>query len=236
MRHILSEERGSSHIIILGLVWGMFLLSILFFDFFGVFITKRISQTSADAAALAATKEAVRVYQAELKSEVNRQVSYWRPIYRSEAHALVAASEGTLTFEEAWQIVMTRHGVPSGLERKLWEPSQYTVDVAEALNYFYRLNRGQITRIMCNAIENNPGVKQAAVDYARKNGADREVKMIFPYKGEFQVYVSVKRPTAFMFLKEEQFNPGESDVYSEAAAAIKIPSGITYYRSYCGSW
>ncbi|WP_134687251.1 Tad domain-containing protein [Brevibacillus migulae] len=237
MRAFFSKEDGNTHIIVLGLVWAALFISLIFFDFFTVFINKRVSQTSADAAALGASEEAMKVYQSRLRMDINTESAILSARVYAEASARAAAER--IPFEVAWRQIINERHIPSGVEKKL-KNLNYDVDATEALTYFYgpfyKNDMGRITEMMCSAIRSAPSVKSEARYYAEKNGASPEVKLIFPYKERFEVFVSVKKTTSFQSVADDRFKPGERDIYANAAASIKLPKGIPYYPSRCGSF
>lgn len=57
MKKYLRNENGSTYLVIFGIMMVGIILSLVLFDFSSVFMTKRVSQTSADAASLAAAQK-----------------------------------------------------------------------------------------------------------------------------------------------------------------------------------
>ncbi|MCM3113224.1 pilus assembly protein TadG-related protein [Lederbergia lenta] len=92
----LNNEKGNTLLVILGLLVGAIFISFVFFDFFTTYASKRISQTSADAAVLAAANEIQKVYDEELKSEIGSRMDRLREV----AKELVEKEVGDIEEEE----------------------------------------------------------------------------------------------------------------------------------------
>ncbi|KRG09374.1 pilus assembly protein TadG-related protein [Lederbergia galactosidilytica] len=95
-RYIKNEE-GNTLLVILGLLIGAIFISFIFFDFFTTFATKRVSQTGADAAALAAANEIKHVYDDKLKSEIELRMERLREV----ANEFVEEKTGEIQEEKA---------------------------------------------------------------------------------------------------------------------------------------
>jgi hypothetical protein len=225
------SEQGGSFIFVLAMVWAAFFLCFMFFDFYTVFAGKRIAQTGADAASIAAAQEMKRLYEAELDSVIREKSEDLSEDAHDAAWALV--DEDT-SFSEAWRIIMNRWDVPADLEEKL-KNLDYRVNAEIALHYFY--NDRQITNIICDCIyDSKEQIYQVAREYADKNGAGDDLVILFPYEEipEYEdqpvVYVKTEKNVSFVTV------PGTQEVPTNAAAKLKWLRGVNYISSSCTEW
>lgn len=229
----LRNEQGSTVILVIGLLVGSIFLSFVCFDLFTAYMSKRISQTSADAAVLAAAQAARKAYEDHVTGVIQEKFAQLQKDVDEKVAELV--DEDT-TYEEAWDMVMElfeiRPKFPE-IEEKLKNPGD-VIEAGRALKYFFRHDEKQIERTICFGIQKNMAeVEAAAQAYARKNGAAEQVNVVFPYDDQFEIYAKVKRPTSFVLVDDDKFAPGARDVYTEAAASIQLPQEIELGDSPC---
>jgi len=162
-RRLARDERGSVDVlIIVGLTVFAILVSIFFTDIFTVFAGKRMNQTAADAAALAAAREATKVYiealqnkleskiaqlDAEIKQEAQRR---YKDDCRESCETDADGNESCSTvcpqsIVPYWNAVIANWSVPGPIVRHLpsnpnsggYDPTA-KIPLVEAVRYFYR--------------------------------------------------------------------------------------------------
>lgn len=251
MKRYLKNERGNTMLVVLGLLIAAIFISFIFFDFFTVFANKRMSQTSADAAALAAAQEIKVIYDEKLDTEIEERMEQ----LREEANELVdgelggdedeegnnkeddgdgGSDEPEMTEDEAWEKVLDDMDIPDELKEAIRNPHA-DFDANEALKYFFDNvwykewfsdEIDEINDVVCEEIVNTESQwQEAARYYAETNGADRDIEIDF-LEDEFRVYARVKKPASFITVDDSFFGEGERDVYAEAEASIKTPKDI----------
>jgi hypothetical protein len=239
MRKYLKNERGGSMLlIIVGMLLASIFISFMFFDFFNVFISKRISQTSADAAVLAAAKEARQVYEDEYTEAIEKELDDLRDLFddkKEEGEEEESEGEGEGEGEgetpppdeesildgiiDELNKAYKKATMPPGLRKWLEDPS-VKVDPVEALNYFY--DDDELSSMACSAIRGDLDRIQAAADeYAKKNGADRNVEVDFNQE-EFKIFVESERDGSYVTVDDSMFE----GIKADAQATIKQPKGI----------
>lgn len=242
----LQNEKGNTMLVVLGLLVAAIFISFIFFDMFTTFATKRMSQTGADAAALAAANEIKEIYDNRLKTEIEDRMELLREV----ANELVDEELGIFDGDEedgddedepsqedidrAWRTVLNRMQVPRALRAAVRnEDADYDANIA--LRYFFNNvwyrewfsdEIEEINEVVCEEIATHRSQWEAAAQFfATENGADEEIETEF--RGDvFRVYVRVKKPASFMTVDDSLFGAGERDVYAEAEASIKEPRGI----------
>ncbi|HLU21210.1 MAG TPA: pilus assembly protein TadG-related protein [Bacillaceae bacterium] len=249
----LKNEKGNTLLVILGVLVGAIFISFIFFDFFTTFANKRVSQTGADAAALAAANEIKEVYDEKLRSEIEIRMGHLREtanefvdeileeISEDYEDSLEDLDEDDpipdppdIDMDAIWNQVLNRMDIPHEL-RDAVRYEWVEIDAMAALEYFFEnvwyldwfSNQvKEINEVACEAIINAEDQwTDAAKHYATKNGSDEDVDVVF--KGdEFKVMVRVKKPASFITVSDDAFASGENDVYSEAEATVKTPRGI----------
>jgi hypothetical protein len=228
----LKNERGSTLLVVMGLLMAAIFISFIFFDFFTTFAAKRVGQTSADSAALAAAKEAKQIYDKELRKQIKDRLDDIKSEKEAEKEegkegAEPAEGEGISTPITGIGDALFGKEMPPGVEK--WINGSIvdldSMDLNEALKYLFE--QDEINHISCGSIEDAfPQVEEAARHYAKLNGAEEDVEVEFPYEGEFKVFVKVKKKAEFVTVDENMFSGDENKVRAEAAVNIATPKGI----------
>ncbi|AQS54494.1 MAG: pilus assembly protein TadG-related protein [Novibacillus thermophilus] len=249
----LNNERGNTLMVVLGLLIAAIFISFIFFDFFTTFANKRVSQTGADAAALGAAQKIKEIYDAKLDDEIEERMDQLREEANHLVDELLGrhedeegnteddegedeSEEPEVTEDEAWEEVLDEMDIPDELRDAIRYPWA-DFDANEALKYLFHNpwykdifsfdnDIEEINDVVCEEIVNTESEwREAARYYAVTNGAKEDVDIDF-IGDEFRVYVRVKREPSFITVDESLFGEGERDIYAEAEASIKTPTGI----------
>ncbi|GAA0376124.1 hypothetical protein [Bacillus horti] len=233
-------------IIVIGLVMGAIFISFIFFDMFTVFMNKRVSQTSADAAVLGAVQEIKTVYEESLTEQLKTEMEELEEKVEErleEILAIIGDDEGddeesnedppydTDDKDELIKLILEDMDVPEELHC-YFESPRCQLNANAALAYFFE-DIGTTSRV-CQAIGSNwSRVEQAAQYYATKNGAQDEVELIFPYRDQFAIYAAVYTEASFVTVDDASFGAGARNVEAAAAANIVFPEGLTFVLGSC---
>ncbi len=235
MKKYLINERGNGMLlVIVGILIGSIFISFMFFDFFNVFISKRISQTSADAAVLAASKEARLIYEERYNSAIESELEDLRELFDDEKEkAETEEEEGEEGEEEPppdedtlldriikeMEKKYRKVTMPPSLREWLEDPDA-EIDPVEALKYFYK--EDERNEMACTAIAGDmERIRNAADEYARKNGADRNVQVEFDQR-KFSIFVESEKDGRYVTADDSLFDGIDAD----ASATIKRPKGL----------
>lgn len=249
----LQNERGNTLLVVLGLLIAAIFISFIFFDFFTAFANKRIGQTSADAAALAAAQEIKIIYDELLDTEIEARMDQLREEAQDRVDELLGnddddegnnedddgeseSDEPEITEDEAWEDVLDDMDIPGELRNAIRYPGA-NFNANEALKYLFHNpwyrdwlsfndDIQEVNEVVCEEIINTESQwKAAAQYYAETNGADPDIEIDF-IGDEFRVFARVKKPGSFITVDDSLFGEGERDVYAEAEASIKTPREI----------
>jgi hypothetical protein len=242
MKRYLNNERGAGMLlIIVGMLIASIFISFMFFDFFNVFISKRISQTSADAAVLAAAKEAREVYDDRMLDELDEELEDLRELFEEELddaqQEAEEAVEGDADDEEGGETEPVDEDsllddvleelsrtyreltMPADIRAWLEDPST-EIDANGALQYFF--DDDELSVMACSAIEDDMDrIRDAADHYAEVNGADRNIEVSFNEE-EFRIFVESERDGTYVTVDDSLFDGIDAD----ASATIQRPRGI----------
>ncbi|WP_416730350.1 pilus assembly protein TadG-related protein [Fictibacillus sp. JL2B1089] len=228
----LKSEKGSTLLVVMGLLMAAIFISFIFFDFFTTFAAKRVGQTSADAAALAAAEEAKQIYDKELKEQIKERLDKLKEEQAEEEEEESKGDEpqedeGISTPLPEIGDVLFGKEMPPGVEK--WINGSIvdldSLNLNEALKYLFE--QDEINKISCGSIDDAfPKIEEAARHYAKLNGAEDDIEVEFPYEGEFKVYVKVKKKAEFVTVDENMFSGDENMVRAEAAVNIATPKGL----------
>ncbi|UTR11087.1 pilus assembly protein TadG-related protein [Evansella sp. LMS18] len=246
----LKNEDGSTTTFVLFILIGAIFLSFVFLDFFSTFANKRISQSGADAGALAAAREAKLAYEEELRIEIldelgNLEEEIDEELERRIEELLEQNEEVENEDEEAEEIeidedeireeIISDWGIPDTIVERLDNLSA-ELEFEEAAAFFFHNDDVIITQIMCRGINNRwNDIDSAAKYYAEKNGAvndaEDDIVVRFPYNDEFKIQVYTKRNPAYITV--DSGNLENNNVYAQAASSVSLLDGFSFVVSAC---
>lgn len=239
----LKNEEGNTTIIVLIILMAAILMSFVFFDMFTTYVTKRVSQSAADAAAIAASQEMKKTYQNEMREHINNELEDLRSQLETEVENIIneenerraEEEEEPLTDDEIdsiWEAVFDNFNIVNDpvMRDFLRDPSS-EIEIEHLL--WIIGNDRQVTRFICDKIyDNRDEIREAARRFAVKNGADEDIEIVFPYNFQFEVQVGVKRQTTVVAL--DDYVPEDNrDIYTSAAARIGLPGDVTFHVNHC---
>ncbi|MDZ5474423.1 pilus assembly protein TadG-related protein [Bacillus sp. 31A1R] len=234
----IKNERGSGTVIIMiGLVLAAIFLALMFFDLSNVFINKRVTQTGADAAALAAAQTANKHMREDLKTETQKKLDElgerWEEFLED---ALEAISEGSgedgdeedsedpptteEILEEFVEMVEAELGKPMPGDIKAWLLDHSVKVKAEtAMKFFFEDN--EVSDMACSSVINHwDKAKQKAESYAKKNQNDELTQIRF-IPEDFRVFVETERKGKYTTVSDDDVPA----VTSESSVKIGEPKG-----------
>ncbi|WP_026691109.1 pilus assembly FimT family protein [Alteribacter aurantiacus] len=245
MNKIMKEERGSTLIIVVAILIAAIFMSFVFFDIFTTFANKRVSQTSADAGALAAAKEIREAYEGELRAEVLNELRDLDERIGEELDELLEEllderdeedeDEEEIDEDELLDDIYEEWEIPESILDRLEDPTA-EIDIVDAIEFFFDGDHGDVTAIMCRGVQKQwEQVEGAATYYAEKNGAVNEgpddVTVRFPYDGEFKVQVYAKRNPSYVTVSSDDLS--NNDLFAQAAADVESIPGFEFIASRC---
>ncbi|RNA66843.1 pilus assembly protein TadG-related protein [Alteribacter keqinensis] len=246
MKKVLKEERGSTLLVIVGVLMIAIFLSFIFFDMFTTFANKRVSQTSADAGAIAAANQIRDAYEEELTDEILSRFDDLADDIGDELddrlEELLDArdedeeeDEEEIDEDDLLDEIYDDWEIPDSILERLKDPTA-EIDVVDAILYFFEGDHGDVTAIMCRGVQQRWGsIEEAATYFAEKNGAVNEgpddVIVRFPYNNEMRVQVYAKRNPSYVTVSSEDLS--NNDLYAQAAANVESIPGFQFVVGRC---
>ncbi|MFC5588825.1 pilus assembly protein TadG-related protein [Sporosarcina soli] len=218
-RKIIQNERGDGLMLVMvGILLTSVFICFVFFDFSNVFINKRVTQTGADAAALAGAKSSSEYMSEILQEKVEEELE---DVTRSwEAYLAAALDEEKSIaelFDEFIESVENSRGksMPGDIRNYIWSGSGQ-VEGNPALRFFFKDN--EISVMACKAVRDNlPSSYREATAFAEENQNDRLVDYQF-LEDEFKIYAKTERNGQYITV------PDSSVKAISAQASIQIGS------------
>jgi hypothetical protein len=236
LRNYINNERGSGMLVLMvGMLIAAIFIAFIFFDFSSVFINKRVTQTGADAAALAAVKESGKSLGEDLRDETQEKLDELREDFEDFLEAEAESNEGSddegesedlptpeellENFIDQVEVDLGRR-MPSDIKEWLRD-SSVEVDANSALKFFFE--EDEVSEIACTSVRDNlSGAREAAERYAKENQNDRLVDIRF-IPEDFRIYVETDRKGQYVTVSDKLLSP----IKSEASARIGSPKGFT---------
>lgn len=242
------NERGSGMtILVIGLLMATIFLTFIFFDFSNVFINKRVTQTGADAAALAAAKSSRISMKEELKKETEKELDElgkrWEAFLSSseekekdkekekekekeKGKPKDEKDEPAPTTDELLEKFVeseeSSHGgrtIPGDMKSWLLDHST-EVEANSAMKFFF--DDEGVSKIACKAVRDNfDSAKKEADKFAEENNNDR-VKTLTFIADEFRVFASTERKGDYTTVSSDAVPA----ISSESSARIGEPKGF----------
>lgn len=231
MKRYLKNERGDGlMLVIIGMLFVSIFICYLFFDFSNVFISKRVSQTGADAAALAGARSSSDYMSEVLKEKVEDELESLADAWEAIREAFEAArgddEEGeTRTIEEVFDEFISSiesskgKSMPGDIRSFIWNGSG-EVEGTPALLFLFK--DPQISDMACKAVRDHLFTsRQEAVSFTEKNQNDRLVDYQF-LEDEFKIYAKTERDGKYITIP----NSSVSGISASAAVQIGSPKGV----------
>lgn len=228
---LINNERGSGMLIIMvGMLMAAIFIALMIFDFSNVFIHKRVTQTGADAAALAAAKNSREYMEEELRRETQQELNALGARWASYLASVLAAveedeeppSEADILVEFV-RMEEASHGgrtMPGDVISWL-QNSSVEVKANPAMRFFF--GEHGVNALACAAVEANLGnAESEAKKFAKENQND-DVKLLRFIGEDFRIYVITERKAKFTTISDESIPA----ITSEASVKIGEPSTFT---------
>ncbi|MEH7124841.1 pilus assembly protein TadG-related protein [Bacillus sp. JJ1773] len=231
VKNLINNERGSGMLLVMvGMLMAAIFIALLFFDFSNVFIHKRVTQTGADAAALAAAKSSREYMEDELQKETQKELealgARWEA-FLAAALAAVKEDEEPPSEEDILADFIRKeeasHGgrsMPGDVVSWLRSPS-VEVEANPAMRFFF--GDDGVSDLACEAVRDNfDNARKEAEKFAKENQNDK-VKTLNFIGEDFRVYVVTERKAKFTTVSDESI----SAITSEASVKIGEPKTFT---------
>lgn len=228
---IIKNESGSGMLIVMvGMLIAAIFIALMFFDFSNVFINKRVTQTGADAAALAAAKSSKEYMedrlQEETQSELEALGDRWESYLKSVLDAVKEGEEPPSEEEILADFISMEeasHGgrsMPGDVVSWLRNHS-VEVEANPAMMFFF--GEDGVNTLACEAVRDNfENATKEAKQFAKENQND-DVKIINFIGKDFRIYVVTERKGKYTTVSDESVPA----VTSEASVKIGEPTGFT---------
>lgn len=241
----LHNERGSGTLIIMvGMVIAAVFFGFLFFDFSNVFINKRVTQTGADAAAIAAAQTSNEFMKGYLREKTQEELDdlgeEWEEFlaetlasYADDGDPETPAPEPPpIEVILGWFVSMKEaalgKSMPGDVREWLLDRS-ITVKAVTAMQFFFEDE--EVSEMSCKAVNENwntvnyaeygnKSVVEAAEDYVEKNQNDKltDIELI---GDSFRIYVETERKGKYTTVPDSEVPA----ITSESSAKIGEPDG-----------
>ncbi|WP_449621934.1 pilus assembly protein TadG-related protein [Robertmurraya sp. Marseille-Q9965] len=246
LKSYLKNERGSGTLLIMvGMVLAAIFFGLLFFDFSNVFINKRVTQTGADAAAIAAAKTANEYMKDELQTktqdELDKLGKEWEKFLENaledlkeeEEESEEDGDEGEETpppdppsteellelFVDMKENVMGK-SMPGDVRAWLLNHS-VKVKAMTAMKFFF--DDDEVNDMSCKVVRKHlEDAREEAEEYAEKNQNDHVAEFTF-IPEDFRIYVETDRRGKYTTVPDGEVPA----ITSESSAKIGDPEGYT---------
>lgn len=232
LKGYLKNERGDGlMLVIIGMLFVSIFICYLFFDFSNVFISKRVSQTGADAAALAGARSSSDYMSEVLQGKVEEELESLADAWEAIREAFEAAGEDdeedgdTRTIEEVFDEFISSiesskgKTMPGDIRSYIWDGSG-EVEGTPALLFLFK--DPQISDMACKAVRDHLLTsRQEAVSFTELNQNDRLVDYQF-LEDEFKIYAKTERDGKYITIPDSSV----SGISASAAVQIGSPKGV----------
>lgn len=233
MKQYLKNERGDGlMLVMLGMLFVSIFICYLFFDFSNVFISKRVSQTGADAAALAGARSSSdymsEVLKERVEDELESLADAWEAIKEACEQAGVDGDEDddeTCSIEEEFEKFISGiesskgKSMPGDIRSYIWNGSG-EVEGNSALRFLFK--DPQISEMACKAVRDHLSTsRKEAVSFTEQNQNDRLVDYQF-LEDEFKIYAKTERDGKYITIPDSSV----SGISASAAVQIGSPKDV----------
>lgn len=235
LKSYIKNERGSGTLIIMvGMVLAALFFGFLFFDFSNVFINKRVTQTGADAAAIAAAQTSNKYMKEHLQEETQKELeklgAEWERFladvlasYADDGDPETPAPSPPSTEEILDMFVKMKEralGKNMPGDVRAWLLNHSVKVVAEtAMKFFFKDK--EVSDMSCKVVRGHlKDAKKEAEDYAKKNQNDKlkDIKFI---PEDFRIFVETERKGKYTTVPDKEVPA----ITSESSAKIGEPEG-----------
>ncbi|TMN23282.1 pilus assembly protein TadG-related protein [Lentibacillus cibarius] len=231
----LRNEKGSTTLMMMGLLLGIILMGFVFFDMSSVLMERRISQTGSDAAAIAAAQEAEKSYQEVLEEETRVELTDLHERtedYKEDWEESVGDDESSVSWGDAFDEWINNleeefddRSMPASIVNYL-KGANSGVDIDEAIKFLW--DTDSLSNLVCDAVSSHTEeIREAAQHYADLNGIENDISIVFPVENGdegFKVGVRTKSTINDSFLNS--VNTEQLKVPAHAIVNIQQPEGM----------
>lgn len=228
LQNYVRNERGSGTLIIMvGMVLAAIFFGLLFFDFSNVFINKRVTQTGADAAAIAAAQTSNTHMKEYLREKTQEELEdlgdEWEKFLEETLAAVAEGETPPSTTEILAMFVAMKEtslgkSMPGDIRAWLLNHS-VTVKAKTAMRFFF--DDEEVNEMSCKVVRDKLAeAKKKAEDFAKKNQNDKLTDIQFIPK-DFRIYVETERKGKYTTVPDSEVPA----ITSESSAKIGDPEG-----------
>ncbi|MCM3576029.1 pilus assembly protein TadG-related protein [Mesobacillus subterraneus] len=238
LKNYINNERGSGMLIIMvGMLIAAIFIALMFFDFSNVFINKRVTQTGADSAALAAAKSSKDTMKETLQDKTQEELDAlgeaWEQFLEDSADSEPPAegedpppppseSELLAEFVEMMEDSYDGRNMPGDMVSWLLDHS-VEVKARTAMKFFF--DDDGVRDIACKAVRDNlTDARKEAEKFAKENQNDKIKQMTF-IPEDFRIYVVTERKGQYTTVPDE----GVPAITAESSARIGEPEGYDIF-------